>query len=131
MSNHNYSQYSNNKNYNNDNLAELEVVVEDTVIAAEEEAVANNTESAVGEIELVAETVETVVLPATVTGTVVNCTKLNIRANPSATANVVCILEVNSEMQIDVSKSNNEWFSVCTATGIEGYCMRKFVEASL
>lgn len=128
MSNHNYSQYSNNKNKNID---ETEVIVEESLEVIEEETDVNVPEPIVDEVKLVVETVETVVLPETVTGIVVDCTKLNVRANPSSSANVVCILEAGSEIQINVAKSNNEWFSVCTVTGIEGYCMRKFVEAIL
>ena len=83
------------------------------------------------EVEPVQETVDTVTLPKTVPGVVVDCAKLNIREEPSTDAEVVCVLDVMSEIKIDVAKSNNEWLKVCTATGIEGYCMRKFVDAYL
>lgn len=124
MYKHNYSQYSNkNKNF------EVDDEVVETVDPIEEDAVI---EPAVEEtVTLVEETVETVTLPETVNGTVIGCIKLNVRVNPSATADVVCVLDAKSEIKINVAKSDNEWFSVCTATGIEGYCMRKFVEANL
>lgn len=83
------------------------------------------------EPKLVEETVETVALPKTVSGVVVNCAKLNVREEPSADADVVCVLDVMSEIKINVEKSDNEWFKICTANGIEGYCMRKFVDAHL
>lgn len=117
MSNHNYSQYSSNKFKNE--------VVEDEIITEE---VAEVTEP---EIAVVEETVETVTLPETVTGTVANCIKLNVRVEPNATADVVCVLDAKAEVKIDATKSTNEWLNVLTAAGIEGYCMRKFVEASL
>jgi hypothetical protein len=116
MGKHNYSQYS-NKNKN----IEVDEVIE-TVAPIEEEIVTE---------PVVEETVETVTLPETVNGTVVGCTKLNVRVNPSTTADVVCVLDVKSEIKINAAKSDNEWLSICTATGIEGYCMRKFVEANL
>lgn len=142
MSKHNYSQYSNKKN---DNRKAGVVVAQ----AAE-----NNKSSAVNTnhvppatapkaktefvepvidpvIKLVQETVDTVSLPETVTGTVANCTKLNVRANPSTTAEIVCVLDAKSEIEIDVAKSTNEWFKVYTAIGSEGYCMRQFVNATL
>lgn len=79
--------------------------------------------------ELVKETVETKALPKTVTGVVVNCSKLNVRAEPSLFADVVCVLDAENEIKIDVAQSNREWFKINTAIGAEGYCMRKFVNA--
>lgn len=43
-----------------------------------------------------------------VIGVVTDCLKLNIREKPS-------------------KDSNDDWYAVCTATGIEGFCMKKFV----
>ena len=125
MSKHNYSQYSNkNKPAEVENV---EVVEEEVTPIVEEETVI------IPEIDQAEENVETVTLPAavTVTGQVVNCAKLNVRANPSAGADVVCVLDAASEIEINVEKSTSEWFNVCTATGVEGYCMRKFVAADL
>lgn len=121
MSKHNYSQYS-NKNF------ETVKEVTESVAPVEEHAVETVVEEVVTPV---VETVETVTLPETVIGTVVNCTKLNVRVKPSTTADVVCVLDANSEIKINVAKSNNEWFYVYTATGAEGYCMRKFVKASV
>lgn len=78
---------------------------------------------------LVNENVETVSLPGTVSGVVTNCSKLNVRSEPSLFADVVCVLDVATEIKIDVAQSHNEWFKICTAAGTEGYCMRKFVKA--
>lgn len=84
-----------------------------------------------GEPKMVDETVETKALPAMVEGHVAGCAKLNVRADASLFADVVCVLDVMSEIMIDVNKSTKDWLYVCTATGIEGYCMRKFVDARL
>ena len=78
---------------------------------------------------LVNETVETAPLPKTVTGVVVNCSKLNVRAEPSLFADVVAVLDAETEFKIDVAQSNRDWFKICTAIGVEGYCMSKFVNA--
>ena len=83
------------------------------------------------EVKLVEETVDTVSLPETVAGIVANCAKLNVREEPDLDAKIVCVLDVMSEIEIDVAKSTDEWFKVCTAIGVEGYCMRKFVDAYL
>lgn len=118
MSNHNYTQYSNKKNENyaapavEEETKTVEPVVEPTV-------------------QIEPKVVETEPEAVTVTGVVVNCVKLNVRAKADATAEVICVLNAASEIEINVDKSTAEWFSVCTATGIEGYCMRKFIQADL
>lgn len=117
MSKHNYTQYSKkNENYVAPAIEE-EVKAVDTVV----EPV----------VETEPEIVETKPETVTVTGTVVNCAKLNVRAEANATADVVCVLDAASEIEINVNKSTAEWFSVCSATGIEGFCMRKFIQADL
>lgn len=124
MSKHNYSQYSNKKNnktsavvnpvsYNNEPVQEIhavDVVVEPVVVAP---------------------TPEVKMEPKIVKGTVAGCSKLNVRAKPSTDADIVCVLDVESEITINVDKSNTEWFCICTAAGVKGYCMRKFVDARL
>lgn len=69
--------------------------------------------------------------PTTVTGVVANCTKLNVRAKATADAAVVCVINAGTEVTINIKKSKEEWFKVKTAAGVEGYCMRKFVNANL
>ena len=118
-SKHNYTQYSKKTSDPKPNTPKVPVV---PVSSSKEVKM---------EVELVKETVDTVVLPKAVEGIVVNCSKLNVREEPSMDADIVCILDVMSEVEIDVTKSDNEWFKVHTATGTEGYCMRKFVEAHL
>lgn len=83
------------------------------------------------EPQLVQETVETVILPELVDGVVVGCAKLNVRAEPSIAADVVCVLDAMAELEVDVTNSNNEWVKVITAIGVEGYCMRKFIDVHL
>ena len=144
MSKHNYSQYSNkkkpNKNYNdyttnadttvsNTKMCFESVTVTDKVIPVSE--VKMEIESTIPGIEFVQETVDTVRLPKTVEGVVVDSLKLNVRAEPSVDAEVVCVLDVMSEIKIDVAKSTHDWFKIYTAIGVEGYCMRKFVDAYL
>lgn len=143
MSKHNYSQYSNKKNKatNRPEIDDIKTNVIETEPVVQPEPVV--TEPAVQpkvevpeapkpvQPKLVEETVETVSLPEMVEGVVVNCAKLNVRSEPSITASIVCVLDAMSEIEIDVAKSNDEWFKICTAIGAEGYCMRKFVDAYL
>ena len=59
---------------------------------------------------------------------VVTANKLNIRKLPAPTAEVVTVVDKNAKLMIDPEYETVEWFKVCTAAGIEGYCMKKFVE---
>lgn len=120
MSRHNYTQYSNPKN--NDKPPVEETVAPVAPVDTEEVIVVNT----VPEIKM--ETEPTVTAPITVTGEVANCTKLNVRANPDATAAVVCVINAKTEVEVDVEHSNDEWLKVKTAAGNVGYCMRKYIE---
>ena len=123
MSNHNYSQYSNKKNNNqnhNHSNPNLNKIPEVAIVEPPKPVV-----------NLVEETVETVKLPETVTGVVANCGKLNVRVAPNPMADIVCVLNAQTEVVINVAESTDDWFSICTAAGIEGYCMRQYIDARL
>lgn len=62
-----------------------------------------------------------------VIGVVTDCLKLNIREKPSKDSRVVTVVTCLDELEIDIGDSNDDWYAVCTATGIEGFCMKKFV----
>ena len=65
-----------------------------------------------------------------VRGVVVDCHKLNVRRAPSVNATVLCKIASDTEVVIDESKSKNDWYSVCTEAGIEGFCMKKYIAIS-
>lgn len=60
-------------------------------------------------------------------GTVVDCVKLNVRKEPVAGAEIVCEIDSQTELMIDESESTDDFFKVCMASEIEGFCMRKFI----
>lgn len=122
MSKHNYSQYSNKKN----NKYENEIPENESII--ENEVVTDVVETAAPEVKM---EVEPEVKPKKIKGTIANCAKLNVRANPDSNADVLCILDAGSEVEINKNESTKEWLRVSTAAGIDGYCMRKFVNAKL
>lgn len=126
MSKHNYSQYSSKpkQNHQHKNADKVEPEVVKPKVTATPNSTPNEPV-----IKLVQETVETVKLPNTVTGKVVNCAKLNVRENATVDSGIVCILDVMSEIEIDVKKSTENWFYIYTAIGAEGYCMKQYVEA--
>lgn len=64
---------------------------------------------------------------SSVSGVVIGCSKLNIRKAPSVSAPILCEVTLKSELIIDPGKSTDDWYSVCTPAGVEGFCMKKFV----
>lgn len=133
MSNHNYSQYSNKKHNNNNykNQSNQKRVVDNSMKTPVAEKIVAAEVKMDTVPDLVNETVETVTLPTTVKGVVSHCSKLNVRENATVDSGIVCVLDATSEIKIDVNKSTNNWFYIYAATGVEGYCMRQYVDASL
>ena len=128
-SKHNYSQYS--KNTNKPVEADPAVVEQEAVTAVEEAVEPVVEVAAEPAVESPAPVEQIKPEPMPVTGVVAGCVKLNVRAEPKSNADVVCVINAKSELKIDMSKSNNEWFYINTASGVEGYCMRKFVNVNL
>lgn len=124
MSKHNYSQYAGKNNKNNPNKVTAEELnpIEAAVEAAPVEPVIEPT------VVPVVEPVVEVVPEIPATGVVINCTKLNVRAKPAVDADVVCVLAAESEVEIDEARSTSDWYHVITATGVDGFCMRKFIK---
>lgn len=63
-------------------------------------------------------------------GIVTNCVRLNVRETPIITAKILSEVDANSKLMIDKTESTEEWFKVYTETGIEGFCMKKFITIS-
>ena len=61
-------------------------------------------------------------------GRVANCGRLNVRQQPKADATVVTALEVGSEVMVDTAGSTNTFYKIWTSAGIEGYCMKQYIE---
>ena len=62
---------------------------------------------------------------------VVNCAKLNVRKEPNKEAEVLCIIDKNTEITVDVVNSTEDFYKVFTSSNetlIEGYCVKKFIE---
>jgi hypothetical protein len=60
-------------------------------------------------------------------GFVTNCKKLNVREEPKTDSAIVCEVDYQTELMLDEKGSTEEFYKVCTATGIEGFCMKKFI----
>ena len=130
MSNKNFKN-QNRRNYNQyANKPEPEQVKEETV----EEVIEPVEETVEEVIEPVEETVEEVIEEVTeveeksteVAFGKVNCSKLNVRKEPSIHSNPLCIVEYGTRMEI--SEFNGEWVKILTPDGVSGYCMREFID---
>lgn len=96
-----------------------------------DEAIPENVKEEVNEVieEAVEPVVEEVVKPAEpITGKVTGCNKLRVRKSPSPLAEVLCEIAVNTEVVINESDSTIDFYKVCTGAGVEGYCMKKFID---
>ena len=126
MSNKNFKN-QNRRNYNQyANKPEPEQVKEKTV----EEVIEPVEETAEEVIEPVEEAVEEVTEVEEKSTEVafgkVNCSKLNVRKEPSIHSTPLCIIEHGTRMEI--SKFDGEWVKILTPDGVSGYCMRKFID---
>ena len=130
MSNKNFKN-QNRRNYNQyANKPESEQVKEETVekvIEPVEETVEEVIEPAEETVEeAVEEVTEVEEKPTEVAFGKVNCSKLNVRKEPSINSVPLCIIEHGTRMEI--SEFNGEWVKILTSDGVSGYCMREFID---
>lgn len=60
-------------------------------------------------------------------GIVSGCLHLNVRKEPSIAAPIHCLIPRSAEVRIEETESTGEFYKICTASGIEGFCMKKFI----
>lgn len=60
-------------------------------------------------------------------GIVTDCLKLNIRKEPNPNSRIVCAIDCLTEVVIDEEESTDEFYKICTVSGVEGFCMKKFI----
>ena len=112
-----------------DNFKEKKKVVDQEVLESPETKPENEitTEVEEPENEITTE-VEEPPKKEKVLGTVVNCPRLRVREHPSINAVVAAEIDEGSEVVINEDKSAEEFYSVITATGLEGYCMKDYIQ---
>lgn len=76
-------------------------------------------------VDVVADTTEQ---SESIFGVVVNCKLLNVRETPNKDAEILTKVKQGNEIMVDFSASTDDFYSVCTQTGVEGYCMKQFIE---
>lgn len=62
-----------------------------------------------------------------VIGLVSDCVNLRIRKEPDDKADVLGTIPVDTEVVIDEEESTDEFYKICTDSGLEGFCMRQFI----
>lgn len=60
-------------------------------------------------------------------GVVTDCLRLNIRETPASDGNVMSIIDCLTEVMVDLESSTNEFYKISTATGVEGFCVKKYI----
>lgn len=60
-------------------------------------------------------------------GVVTDCIKLNVRKAPVADSEILAVIMLLSEVMVDMDNSSDEFYKICTAAGIEGYCVKKYI----
>lgn len=60
-------------------------------------------------------------------GVVTDCLRLNIRSAPAMDAPIITTVTCFTELLVSPEASSDEWYAVCTAAGVEGFCMKKYV----
>lgn len=61
-------------------------------------------------------------------GKVVKCDRLRVRKEANANAPVVKEIAKGTDVMVDPAKSTDDFYSVTTESGVEGFCMKKFIE---
>lgn len=128
---HNYQNYGNRNNKPIEptteavNSVEQEINEQIPAEINEEQAVDVSEEIAEEITEEIAETTE---VKAEVTlGVVTGCSRLNVRGAATTDSDPVGVIEDGCEVEIDKEKSTADFYKICTAAGLEGFCMKKFI----
>lgn len=78
----------------------------------------------VTEQELIEESQE----PTSGVGIVTGCAKLNVRPDASTNGTPLCVLSEGDILIVDLENSVDGWYKVYTEVGIEGFCMKAYIE---
>lgn len=86
---------------------------------------AENQNGVLPEVEEVVE--EEIVRPRRhMVGTVAGCNKLNVRSEPSTDTEVVGVLVSGEKVEVE-EDAKDGFYKICTAYGLEGYCMEQYL----
>lgn len=60
-------------------------------------------------------------------GVVTDCLKLNVREKPDKNSEVFAIVNCLDKLNVYLDASTDDWYAVRTASGIEGFSMKKYI----
>ena len=63
-------------------------------------------------------------------GIVAHCLKVNLRSEAITGNNIITVLPAGTALVIDEDETTDKFYKVTTETGLEGYCMKQFIELS-
>lgn len=63
-----------------------------------------------------------------IVGLVSECVKLRVRKQPNTNAKVMCEIELGDKVVVDEEESTKEFYKVYTEAGVEGFCMKKYID---
>ena len=130
MSKHDYTKHSNKNKYENKSRIERKFESADELVETlnnQKSKVVDPTPAIISEPEVAVPIVTEVEAPKNL-GKVIDCVKLNVREEPNTKASVVFEIPVGSTVYIDETCSTDDFYKICTEHGVEGYCMKKFIE---
>ena len=85
------------------------------------------------DLEPIPEPVEDPVQSSPIIGIVSDCVRLNVREEPSMSAEILMTIDAGSEVQIieaiDGDTPEMSFYKIITICGMEGYCMQKYISA--
>ena len=108
------------KNYNQMSKKNYDKVETEPVASVEQ------VENPIDETPIETKPVEQLTESEPIEGTV-GCEKLYVRSDATVDSEPVGIVNRDSKVFVYEDESTEEFYKVCTATGLEGYCMKKFI----
>lgn len=66
-----------------------------------------------------------------ITGTVSDCEELFVREGPSKEFDAICTLKKGDTVTVYPESSSNDFYKVCTFFGVEGYCMKSYINVGI
>lgn len=60
-------------------------------------------------------------------GVVSNCRSLRVRETPNKNSDVITYISEGTKVEIDDTKTSDEFYKIRTSDDVVGYCMRNFI----
>ena len=58
---------------------------------------------------------------------IVNCHLIVVRKEPNLDSEIVCELPSSTNLVVEEQYTSGKFYKICTPSGIEGYCLKKFI----